>query len=420
MENYLYKFKEKEYAVGSKHLILLIVVALLIGCSPDFDIIGEEYYATRNPVDVGGKLAYEAHMYEGPNFCRFIVYDGKEHGREYCSASSPADISGKLAYIVGDKGRMFVVFDGKRGNDYLSVIIRDELKGALFYQATEHDWRARKYFYVVGNDEVGRQYDNIWKPEDVGGELAYIAEQDGKSFLVLGQQELGRQYDNVTSWVNIGGEVAYVAEKDGQQFVVYLGKEGKKYARVTYLRDIGGKLSYLAIKKGRCYETNASAVAVYDGEEEGLQYDTVLCLDGGIVNVNGELAYVAKQDGHRFVVYDGEEYGKEYDAVYWPFEFDGKLAYFAKDGDKTMIVIGDEKLGKSYSMGDYPYKPIKVNDKIAYIAEDGDREFVMYDGKKVDFECGMVSDLGDVAGKLFFECTIFSDGGTKHYVVMER
>ncbi len=57
--------------------------------------------------------------------------------------------------------------------------------------------------------------------------------------------------------------------------------------------------------------------------EQETDYDHIQSL----TDVNGKLAYEAKQGDRWFIVYGEDEVGKEYDQVWAPREVNGKLTY---------------------------------------------------------------------------------------------
>jgi len=148
-------------------------------------------------ISIDGKLAYTAGSFSlasfsllllggaphgmGPAYKYFIVYDGKEIGHAYSDAFNPMEVRGKLAYQARNLGKSFVVYeDQKLGKQYGRVWDAISVGNRIAY-AVEH----KGNHFVVLDGVEGKHYDQITIIRDIGGKLAYRAEENNNPFIVL-------------------------------------------------------------------------------------------------------------------------------------------------------------------------------------------------------------------------------------------
>jgi len=365
-------------------LSVAFVVLLLSVCCLDTSDSGRWTVEELNDsiyyvLDAGGKPAYLAGVDEGNATRFYYIYEGKDLGREYDDVSVDLyPVNGKPAFLARDRNRSFIVYDGKeygKDYDYIDPIFTS-VGGEITYFAV----KGNRSVIVQGEKEFGGEYDEAalmleinasdlsgCDPEEVrvrydgkgmpsywllmpafgevNGELAYVAEKDGKSFVVYGGQEIGKQYDRVYTPIREGnhtylnpvnGKLTYIAMKDNRTFVVYGGQEiGGDYTINPFLvTGAGGKLVFVA-------ERNNRSFLVCDGEENGKEYDSI----SSLLEYNGKVAYIASEGNKSFAVYDGIETGKEYDSVDGISVLNGKLAYTVSSGKKGSCYMMDLRLG---------------------------------------------------------------------------
>jgi hypothetical protein len=284
------------------------------------------------------------------------VYDGQEIGKDYFSIWSPGEYDKKPIYIAEKLGKSVLVYDGNEISNasYDYVFSYSIINGKIAYLASKagETYTALKInpqtsesrrdippegiksVMVYEGLEVGREYDTIGFPMEIGGKPAYIALKDGKKFTVFGSLE-GTKYDEMGEPAIVDGKPAYIAQKAGKSFVVYDGREMKAYDRIDIfsLKNIDGKLCYRAAdsstKKGKYF-------IVYDATEIGKDYDNVLSFAAS----SGKQAYVADRKTVRSVVYAGGDTGKEYittDPESLAF-YGGKLSFIAQKSGVWYVV----------------------------------------------------------------------------------
>ncbi|MDP6670851.1 MAG: hypothetical protein QGI60_03475 [archaeon] len=395
--------------------------------------VGLEYYRVGSPYEVNGKLTYVAkkgkeNEYTSRTYAGypFVVYDGEEQPEYKDIWDYPFEVNGKLTYIagvlvgVGGVEKEVVVYDGKEqtlegGGSTREISCVGGVNGKLAYRLKTYPENPRPYelekrstrYVIVYDGERQPLYDYVKCPYEVNGKLIYWATNEDKEFIVYGGEEQ-KKYDEVENFLGVNGKLAYVAKEGRQQFVVYDGKEHEKYYQLIdqdrkapyfpdsynlYLTEINGRLVYSAIKKIEDadttynYDLEEKIFIVYGEEEVGTEYQDA----SSPIEVNGKLAYVAKEEDKQFVVYDGKEL-KKYDLLggilgggcslkfdMCLLEVNGKLAYVAREGDKQFVVYDGKEL-KKY---DDVERLIEVNGKLAYIAKEGNKQFVVFDEKEL-------------------------------------
>jgi len=132
---------------------------------------GSEYDKVYKPMLINGRLVYSAYSKNGAETIYYIVDGDKVYTdtNDYYSISYPVDINGKLAfeaYVGGTKaesnGKSIIIYDGKKYGeqyDWASEIFN--ANGKLGYIAKE-GLGVGKTFLVVDGEEIGKEY-NRWK-----------------------------------------------------------------------------------------------------------------------------------------------------------------------------------------------------------------------------------------------------------------
>lgn len=262
------------------------------------EIIGdtEKYYRPSYPVEVNGKIAFEAYFGGSKserNGKSRIVYNGQVYGEEYDWASKIADIDGKLAY-VGKRGReTYIVYDGiekGEGENPTSV------NGTLTYLSGNK--------VIFGEKIIEGDYDSIQKGYgsktiyEIDGKPAFAAIRDGKSFVVYDGKEYGKEYNMDSS------EGTYSPET---VFIIYENNHKLTYSFVnTYMVGNENYLSDIRF--------------VYDGHEiESLPFE-----------YDGKMGYVKNEKRKDFIVIDDKIVSPGYRDIAFVVNVEGKLIYIAK------------------------------------------------------------------------------------------
>lgn len=187
---------------------------------------------------------------------------------------------------------------------------------------------------------------------------ALPAPETGATFIENGRtfREYGRGYETVAiglaeSYSAVGGQLAYLARDGGRTVAVFGGAalESSAYGDVLHVLDVGGRPTLVVLKPQLSALGGFGAFLVRDNQRSGDQYAFVRTP----ADVNGKLAFVGlaaapdAPDGQRAVIwYDGREYGGSFSAVAYPFAYVGKLAFFASGGASgaltQVIVVGTD------------------------------------------------------------------------------
>ena len=314
---------------------------------------GGEYYKVYKPNEIGGSLVYSGYNKEGSETIYYIVHGNKVYTdtEDYYSVSYPVEVNGKIAfeaYVGGTKaeanGKSIIVYDGKIYEDeynWASEIF--SVNGKLGYIAKE-GLGTGKTFLVIDGEEIGREYNRVENPTLVGGKLTYIA--DNNKLVYDGQ--IIAEYDRFShghrdkSIKEINGKPSAVAIKDNEYFVYYGGKEWKpsqhrteddSFSPMYYgIKEVNGKLAFEVIYEFCCPtmgdNPSVEGFVYYDGKEYGLEYDSA----SSPFEINGKFGYIAVDDGKEFLVIDGEVASEEYSDITSVKEINGKLTYVAKKG----------------------------------------------------------------------------------------
>jgi hypothetical protein len=321
----------------------------------------------------------------------FIVYNNEELGKNFISIDYFTEIDGKLTYVVSNYVHSadfdtFIVYDGKElgktDSNYILVDSPTEVNRKLAYRALRGTgnkyWNSSREGYVVVYDETeGRVYDDLQDLTAINDKLCYFAFNQSKWFLVCNDYESENKYDGVVGPpIDVAGKVTYVAvnylqTKAGyiqmKRFIVHDNQEiGKQYDDASFPVEINGSLAYLARQGDKSF-------IVYNGEKYGGKYVDV----NRPIQINARLAYSVGKDFEKgkFIVYDGQEIGKQYYSVRDPLEIKGKLTFVTyRENWTTFIVYGNQEIGKNYEWANYP---TEIDDKLAFVAMRDGKVFVV-------------------------------------------
>jgi len=286
------------------------------------------------------------------------------------------DVNGTLFYVVKDENKPLASFiagestvtDNSR--NLIRRIYSDQsasVNGKLAYRVIETDPSSNypKYYISYEGWYYGKKYASVDSPTEVGGKLAYLAEDIDGFFVVYDNEEAEKRYSSVTQLKDIGGKLAYTAgDASGKQFIVYDGEEiGKQYRNASFPTEVNGKLAYVA-------QLGLRRFIVYDGKETGSNYDGAY----SPADVGGELAYVAKRDDNEFIVYKGKEIGVGYDRIFYLGQAQGKLIYVAsKRGGEFIVYEGKE--GRDFDR--ITSEPLEIGGAMVFAAKFNGRNCIV-------------------------------------------
>jgi len=271
------------------------------------------------------------------------------------------------------------------------------------------------------NGGTSETYSQISGASIINGKLVFVGTTlKGKEVIVYDNKEYGGEYDRVYKPMLIGGELVYSAyNKKGSETVYYIVQGDKVYTdtndyyRISYPVDVNGKIAFEAYIGGTKEEANGKSIIIYDEKRFGEQYAWA----SEIFSVNGKLGYIAKEGSKTFLVVDGKEIGKEYNYVSSPVMINNQLAFSATkkvvNDWKNVFVYDDKEYDTSVIGGGYrDISIVEVNDKPAFSSSDRNMSFVYYDGQKLKPNRQRTNDssfspiyygIKDIEGKLAFE-----------------
>ncbi len=189
----------------------------------DGEEFGEAYLYVESPMEIGGKLVYQAKKGR-----RWIIVDenGREFGEKYGGIGKPLEVAGKIIYSSIDReGNSFIVTeDGTeigRDQGYKRTDNIKDINGTIVFTALKDKW------YVV--NEKGEQiadYYLIGQIEDIGGEIAIIASDEGDgSWFVANEQgkAVSEKYDEIYCLEPLTDNKAYIiariTDEEGDKIV---------------------------------------------------------------------------------------------------------------------------------------------------------------------------------------------------------
>ena len=153
-------------------------------------------------------------------------------GRGYVDVRSPSDLGGKIGFLAKKENDNWVIVD-HGGNeteinkDYNSTMGLVEVGGAIFFGASDSLVSLARFIANIDGSERwrDREYDRILYIQDIGGMVAFIAEEDRSQFIVIDGEEFGVDQDYY--------EIFDYYQVNPTQFAVIAGK-GREYVRHIY------------------------------------------------------------------------------------------------------------------------------------------------------------------------------------------
>lgn len=201
-------------------------------------------------------------------------------------------------------------------------------------------------------------------------------------------------YQKVSDLAEVNGKLAYKAENETDEFIVYKGEKlGSNYLTVGSPRQVNDKLVFSAAD-------SYSHFIVVDSSPQA-EFDLIR----SIKEINGNLAYLAKEGDQKYLVLGGKKTKIEYNAVQL-YEVAGKPVYIVRKPEKEYLVIDEKETEKYDSVG----VPKEVNGKVAYVAYQGNQSFVVYDGRKIGQEYDKIRGLTEVKNELAYR--VIDEGRT--------
>lgn len=252
--------------------------------------------------------------------------------------------------------------------------------------------------FKLKETKLGFDFWHFLEFKEIDNIPVYTVKTKNKVKTFYGSQQLGEKYFGVGQLTKVGESFAFSATDDREKsferdldiyfdFVVYQGKEyGRRYNSASSPTEVNGKLAYKAREK-------ASVFIVYNGEEK-TGYTRV----SGPLEIGGKLAYTVFESSCPFVVYDSKPVGSKYSCSSLPTDVGGKLVYAAEAGGSEFIVYRGEE-GERYKKITFI---TEVGEKPAYVAGGGDREFVVHNGKK-EKNYRDISYIADINGVLAYK-----------------
>ncbi len=383
-------------------LFLLISMLILQGCSQGTTSssdsnsniqLGEtsrDFDGIKQMVAINGKLAFIGT--KGNK--QFVVEDQKEV--EYDYVQSLQDVGGKLAYIAKKSGKTFVVYNGNNvveTEGLAANLIAVNGKPAVQLIEKNNNQHINYDGRIFG---LGKEYDSIQFPTDIGGKLVYIGStfKNGKNIarVIMEGQEISSAFDDIREIIDIDGKPVFTATENWKSVLIFGNKiASQQYDSIMGLYNAGGKPAFIAFNKG-----SSNPLVVYDGREMG-PYDYV----EGPLGYHEKVIFGVVKSGKSFIIYDGKEFGKEYDSASSPQIVEGKLAFVAKKGQETFIVYDMSEL-KVNGYTPKGYTITTVGDKLAYIASKDGKDFVIYKNSQIGPFDEVKKPLIDLGGKLAF------------------
>jgi hypothetical protein len=292
------------------------------------------------------------------------------------------DIGGKLAYAFeNNDGTSGVVYDGQvvsGAYQKVGILPIAEVGGKLAYEA----YKGEKQVIVWGGNEYGVEYDGSWRPTDVAGRLAFVAEkgkigdQNHKQVIVWDGKEYGTNFKSANDVVDIGGKLAYIGRDSSGAYIVVGDKKYGPYGQVRWLHGQDGHfIAEVSNGKGDV------SFLVVDGKEVGKGYKY---FTGPYTFIDGKFGFSASKNEKIVIVYDGKEIGMGSSYESGPYNIKGQLAYVAGNTDGTsQLIVGEQAVGPKISD---PVYNVSVSDggRVAIQTENANKEIVVYlDGKEV-------------------------------------
>jgi hypothetical protein len=100
------------------------------------------------------------------------------------------------------------------------------------------------------------EYDEVWDPCDIGGQIAFKAREGNKQFIIdHNGQRVGGEYDEVSAPCDIGGQIAFRAIEGDKEFIVNSKGEvvSEDYEKIYHLKPLKDNKAYIIAKKENKY-----------------------------------------------------------------------------------------------------------------------------------------------------------------------
>lgn len=245
---------------------------------PEFrGVDGELYYVTdRN----GSKYVFNE--------------EGEAVSEGYSMITSLRDVNGELTMTVQESLMpSYILRNGEKiGTEYYEAKWPSWVNGKLAYKAVE----GTQNLIVHGGEEQER-YDETGFPIEAEGKLTYRVQEGNTEFIKHGDEKLASNYSSVEGIWESKGSLTYVVNEQGE---LKLMRDGKDILQDGWrlhpdsITWIDGSLAYFVT-------SGNDEKLVYDGEVIGDEYN-IQHSKGLIANVNGKVAFAAKQNGSWVIV----------------------------------------------------------------------------------------------------------------------
>lgn len=233
---------------------------------------------------VDGELYYVLER----NGSKYAYNTGEPVSEGYSMIPYIRDIGGEPTFTVQESLLpSYIVRNGEKiGMDYYEAQWPAWVNGELAYKAID----GTQEFIVHGNEEQPR-YDEIGYPIEAEGKLTYRAVEGNDEFIIHGEEKLESNYSNIDRVTHSEGKLTYIVNDGGELKLIREGKDLLKdnwNIRPDTMTWVGGKLAYIVTSGNEEF-------LIYDGERIGKEYN-IQHSNGVIANVNGKIAFAAKQD----------------------------------------------------------------------------------------------------------------------------
>jgi hypothetical protein len=212
----------------------------------------------------------------------------------YSMITSLRDVNGELTMTVQESLMpSYIVRDGEKiGQDYYEAKWPSWVNGELAYKAVG----GTQNLIVHGGEEQER-YDETGFPIEAEGKLTYRVQQGNTEFIKHGDERLASNYSSIEGIWQSEGSLTYVANQQGELKLMRDGEdilEDEWQLHPDSITWIDGNLAYFVT-------TGNDERLVYDGEVIGEEFN-IQHSNNLIANVNGKIAFAAKQDGSWVIV----------------------------------------------------------------------------------------------------------------------
>lgn len=261
------------------------------------------------------------------------------------AATNRGSLIGSGADFPVSGGNVFLVYEGEEyGESTPGIYGFAVVDGDLVWQEAG-GFRGPLGMFRDG-EEIGPQYEEVRDPTNVGGYLAYVAEDDGETFVVYRGEERGKQYDFVRNPTDVGGIIAYIARDGNSFYVVFNGTERGPYDDVKEIYDVNGEIGIQARRGGRTLLVTGDSKSVLEDNPRD------------VIPVGDGLAYSVVKHGEKnirsYVVYEGEIFepptlrNSSSAVVSYLSSFGDKPGFVVNTKGEDAAFIGRRKLEKTF------------------------------------------------------------------------